>query len=394
MQFRAKVLTASLGVQFVDVDAVDEHEASRVIEASGARLLGLQRARGSLLPRARAKPFNLTVFNQQLYALLDAGQPIVDTIEVLGRKDRKAHHKAIYDTLLRNLKQGKQLSEAMEALPSVFPPLYVAMVRSSETTGTVRTSINRFMFYQAQVNEIRSKIIGAAIYPGILLSVGFVVISFLMLYVLPRFSEVFEEAATRKHDSMGFVALWGGFVNAHTTLAWSSFGGVILLVVGLLTNQQARAWFGRKMITAPLIGEIVWTLQLARMYRTLGMLLGSGVSVLTAMRMTQATLPSSMHADLTVAIGAVSEGKPMSQVMVECGLSTEIAQRLLSAGESAGKLDEMMERIADFYDQEMRGWIDTASRVVEPLLMVVLGLVIGVVVLMLYSPIFDLANVF
>jgi general secretion pathway protein F len=394
MHFRAKVLTGGLAVEFVDIDAVDEKEASRVVEASGGRLLGLQRSRGALLPRAGSKPFNLTVFNQQLYALLDAGQPIVDTIEVLGRKDRKAKHKAIYDTLLRNLKQGKQLSEAMEALPSVFPTLYVAMVRSSETTGTVRTSINRFMFYQAQVNEIRSKLIGAAIYPVILLGVGSLVISFLMLYVLPRFSEVFEEAATRKRDSPGFVAMWGGFVNAHTTLAWSSFAGLIVALIVMVTNSTIRGWLGRKIMSAPMIGEIVWTLQLARMYRTLGMLLSSGVSVLTAMRMTQATLPASMHADLERAIGAVSEGMPMSQVMVECGQTTEIAQRLLSAGESAGKLDEMMERIADFYDQEMRGWIDTASRVVEPLLMVGLGLVIGVVVLMLYSPIFDLANVF
>jgi general secretion pathway protein F len=394
MQFRAKVLTASLGVEFVDVDAVDENEASRVIEASGARVLGLQRGRARLLPQSQSQAFNLTVFNQQLYALLDAGQTIVDTIEVLGRKDRKARHKAIYDTLLRNLKQGKQLSEAMEALPSVFPALYVAMVRSSETTGTVRTSINRFMFYQAQVNEIRGKLIGAAIYPAILLSVGFIVISFLMLYVLPKFSEVFEEAATRKGASMNFVAVWGGFVNAHTTLAWSSFAGLILLIVGMILHPAMRAWVSRKVQAVPMVGEIVWTLQLARMYRTLGMLLSSGVSVLTAMRMTQATLPASMHADLDVAIASVSEGKPMSLVMSECGLSTEIAQRLLAAGESGGKLDDMMERIADFYDQEMRGWIDTASRVVEPLLMVGLGLVIGAVVLMLYSPIFDLASVF
>jgi general secretion pathway protein F len=393
MRFRAKVLTTGMTVEFVELDASDVREAAQVVESSGVRILDMQARRAGWPGHSRQR-FNLEVFNQQLYALLDAGQPIVDTIEVLGRKDRKGKHRAIYDTLLQSLKQGRQLSDAMQALPSVFPPLYVAMVRSSETTGTVRKSINRFIFYQAQVSEIRSKLIGAAIYPAILLSVGFLVISFLMLYVLPRFSEVFEDAAARAQQSARFVAWWGGFVRDNTSLAWSGFVVLIAMAMAVAANPRFRQFFASKMQQAPMIGEIIWTLQMARMYRTLGMLLHSGVGVLTAMKMTQATLPASMSADLGRAIGSISEGKPMSETMAECDLSTEVAQRLLAAGESSGKLDEMMERIADFYDQEMRRWIDTASRVVEPLLMVALGLVIGVIVLMLYSPIFDLANAF
>lgn len=128
------------------------------------------------------------------------------------------------------------------------------------------------------------------------------------------------------------------------------------------------------------------------MYRTLSMLLRSGVSVLAAMKMTAGSLPLAMQADIRTATLSVSEGKSMSVVLTECGLSTEVSQRLLVAGESSGNLDEMMERIADFYDQEMATWIDTAGRLIEPILMVGIGLVIGAIVLMLYSPIFDLAN--
>lgn len=394
MRFRAKVINASSTVDVVELDAVDAHEACRVIESAGARILDLRHTGAIRISRSRPRAFNLRVFNQQMYALLDAGQPIVDTIEVLGRKDRKGKHRAIYDTLLHSLRQGKQLSEAMATLPSVFPALYVAMVRSSETTGTVRTSIKRFMSYQAQVGEIHSKLVGASIYPVILLSVSFSVISFLMLYVLPRFSEVFEEASRRQHQAPGFVELWGAFVRDNTALAWSGLCALIATVAMLGSNTRFRALLARKLLRAPIIGEIVWTLQLARMYRTLGMLLHSGISVLTAMKMTQASLPASIQAGLETASVAVSQGRPMSEVMAECGLSTEVAQRLLAAGESSGKLDEMMERIADFYDQEMRTWIDTASKVVEPLMMVGLGLIIGVIVLMLYSPIFDLANAY
>ena len=393
MRFRAKILTARMQVEFVELDASNLEEARHFVTASGQRVLEM-RPQGTMFQRRQRGTFNLPVFNQQLHALLDAGQSIVDAIEVLGRKDRTGRNRAIFDTLLRALRQGKQLSDAMSLLPAVFSPLYVAMVRSSETTGTIKTSVKRYMHYQRQVNEIRDKLVAAAIYPAILLGVAFLVTSFLMLYVLPRFSEVFEEAGSRSHSGPGFVELWGAFVRHHTALAWSGFAGVLIVLVVLATHPPLRAWFSRFLLTAPWIGERIWTLQLARMYRTLSMLLRSGVSLLTAMKMTESTLPAAMQPELRKAVRAISEGHPVSNVMGECGLSTEVAQRLLVAGESSGNLDEMMERIADFYDEEMAGWINTAGRLVEPVLMVVIGLIIGVIVLMLYSPIFDLSNSF
>jgi len=393
MRFKAKVLTAEMAVQLMEVDAVSIDEARRFVESSGAKLLDLRVLGNAWFGKPRGgKSFNLTVFNQQLHSLLDAGQPIVDAIDILGHNDKSGKSRAIYDTLLQGLKDGKQLSEAMASLPSVFPPLYIAMVKASETTGTVRASIKRFMQYQRQVDEIRSKLVSAAIYPAILLSVSFIVIAFLMMYVVPRFSIVFDDAALHNHSSPGFIQIWGGFVLHHTVLAWSGFLAIISVLVAIALHPRTRAVMFRRALTAPFIGEKVWTLQIARMYRTLGMLLRSGVSVLAAMKMTTGSLPLGMQSDLHAASQSISEGKPMSLVMSECGLSTEVAQRLLVAGESSGNLDEMMERIADFYDQEMAIWIDTVGRLIEPALMVGIGLVIGTIVLMLYSPIFDLAN--
>ncbi|MEH6459740.1 type II secretion system F family protein [Chitinimonas sp. JJ19] len=390
MRFRAKVLNASMAVVVRELDATNEEEARRFIESSGERLLVLNTISAGMTRRPSA--FNMTVFNQQLHSLLEAGQPIVDAIEILGRNDRAGRHRAIYDTLLQGLQQGKQLSEAMASLPSVFPPLYVAMVRASETTGTVRASIRRFMHYQKQLDEIRGKLLSAAIYPGILVSVGFLVIAFLMLYVVPRFSAVFDDVAARKNATAGFVQVWGSFVREHTALAWLGVLGLFVALVVLVVHPGLRGWLGRRMLSTPWLGEKVWILQLARLYRTLGMLLRSGVSVLSAMKMTEASLPLAMQGDLRIAAQGVSEGKSISLVMLENKLSTEVAHRLLLAGESSGNLDEMMERIADFYDQEVAGWIDMAGRLVEPILMVGIGLVIGAIVMMLYTPIFDLAN--
>ncbi len=392
MLFRAKVLNAAMQVELVEVDATTAEEARRFVESAGVRVLDLRLARKGWSSAPRQKPFSLGIFNQQLHSLLDAGQTVVDAIDVLGRNDRRGKHRAIYDALLQSLQNGNQLSHAMAGLPSVFPPLYVAMVRASETTGTVRAAIRRFMLYQRQVDEIRGKLAAAATYPAILLGVGFVVIAFLMLYVLPRFSAVYDDTGSI-NDTVGFVQMWGTFVRENTVLAWS---GVLLTgaaLVGLIMHPGTRNAAYRRLLATPWIGERMWILQLARLYRTLGMLLKSGVSVIGAMRMTQESLPLTMRDDLAKAVKLVSEGTAISVVMHDCNLSTEVAQRLLVAGESSGNLDDMMERIADFYDQETATWIDTAGRLIEPILMMVIGLIIGGIVLMLYAPIFDLASI-
>lgn len=392
MRYSAKVLNASAAVEFVDVDANDKDEAKRIIASSGGRVLDLREKRAAWFGSGRQKAFNLPVFNQQLHSLLDAGQPIVDAIDILGRNDKRGRHRAIYDTLLDGLRQGKQLSESMSSIPSVFPPLYVAMVKASETTGTVKASIKRFMQYQQQAAEIRGKLVAAAIYPAILVGVGFIVIAFLMLYVVPRFSLVFDTVSTQKNGSSGFIQSWGKFVQENTLFAWAFLPTLVTAAVLLFTQKRVRTFLFLKLIASPWIGEKVWLLQMARMYRTFSMLLHSGVSVVATLKMTSASLPEAMRDSLIQATQAVSEGRPMSAVMHEFGLSTEISQRLLIAGESSGNLDDMMERIADFYDQEMATWIDTAGRLIEPILMVGIGLVIGAIVLLLYSPIFDLAN--
>lgn len=392
-RFQAKVVSASGQVSLIEVEADNELEARKFVELSGQHLLGLKESVALSLTKPRQKRFNLPIFNQQLLSLLEAGQTVVDAIEVLGKNDKRGQYRATFDTLLQALKEGNQLSDAMAKLPSTFPSLYVAMVKSSETTGSIKSSVKRFMQYQNQVNEIRNKLIAAATYPGILLGVGFLVVAFLMFYVLPKFSAIYEDTVSNKSGKLGFVQWWGGLVRDHT---YSLLGVLLALVIGVVfvvTHPKARAWLSRKVLETPWIGERVWLLQLARMYRTMGMLLKSGVSVISAMNMTKASLPEQLHKRMAAAIVDVSEGRPFSEAFTKHNLSTEVAQRLLLAGESSGNLDEMMERIADFYDQETSTWIDTAGRFIEPVLMVSIGLVIGLIVLMLYSPIFELANI-
>jgi len=393
MHFKVKLLTQAMRVEEQRLEAADLQEVRRVVSAGGGKLLSATPIRQGLRGSRGRQSFNLSIFNQQLLSLLDAGQPVVDALEILGHNDVRDGNRDIYDTLLEGLRHGRQLSDSMAALPSVFPPLYVAMVRSSESTGTVRTSLRRFMQYQKQVDEIRGKLVAAAIYPAVLMSVGFAVVAFLMLYVVPRFSAVFDDSGPGRQVSAGFVQMWGGFVRNNPVIAWAGAGAVAGAVLMMFRNRRLRAWVVQQVAAIPAIGRRVQVFQLARLYRTLGMLLRSGISMLNAMRMTGEALPLNMGRPMISAMESVSQGHAISRAMAAAGLGTEVANRLLVAGEASGNLDEMMERIADFYDQETSAWIDTAGKLIEPTLMIGIGLVIGAVVLMLYMPIFDLTNV-
>lgn len=393
MQFRVKVLDSAMVLREQLIEASSETEARQLVGSSGAQLISLRPVAAGLVRQSRTDDFKLAVFNQQLHSLLDAGQTVVDAIDILGGHDQRPRNRAVYQTLLRELHQGNPLSSAMSSLPSVFPALYVAMIRASETTGSIRAAISRYMRYQRQMDEIRGKLTAAATYPAILLGVGFLVIAFLLLYVLPSFSAVYEDAGSMSNGDVGFVRWWGGFVREHMLLAW---GGTLLLIAAVLAlaiHPALRGAIFRRVLSSPWLGVRVQMLQYGRLYRTLGMLMHSGISVLAAMRMTRASLSVAMHAHMDRATQQVAEGIPMSFALRENALTTEVAVRLLVAGESSGNLDEMMHRIADFYDQETALWIDTVSRLIEPALMLGIGLIVGAIVLMLYSPIFDLASI-
>lgn len=391
MRYRAKIITPSLGCEIVEVDAGNAVDAARFASTKG-QLISLDAIRRSADAGVRATRFNLSVFNQQLFSLLEAGQPIVDAIDILGSHEHHSRQHSIYDALLQCLREGKQLSDAMAQMPSVFPAVYVAMVRSSETTGTVRDAVRRFSAYQRQADEVRKKVIAAAIYPAVLLAVAFLVVSFLMLYVVPRFSAVFGDVSARQREAAGLIQVWGGFVNRHGPLAWSLVISPIVALMFVAANRRCREVAGRTILALPWVGKKMRVMQISRLYRTLGILMRSGIAMPAAMHMTLGALPFAMLAPMERAVLRVSEGHTLSKVMTECGLSSPVADRLMVAGESSGNLDDMLERIADFYDQEMTTWIDTAGRLVEPLLMVGIGVLIGGVVLMLYMPIFELTN--
>ncbi len=338
------------------------------------------------------KKFPLALFSQELLALLDAGLNLVESIETLAEKESRSHVKTALDALLQALYQGQTFSNALEQQPALFPVLYVATVRASEKTGDLAESLGRYVSYEQQIGLVKKKIISASIYPILLISVGGLVIFFLMGFVVPKFSQIYEDTGSNLPFLSKLLLQWGVFLEQYGNTFLVALGAIIFAIIYALSQASVRKWLMQQFWRIPAIGERLRIFQLARFYRTLGMLLKGGTPIVSALGSVAGLLDVSLKANMQSATLAIQQGQPVSTAMEQAGLTTPVALRMLRVGERGGKIGDMMERVAAFYDEELSRWIEWFTKLFEPLLMLFIGLVIGVVVLLLYMPIFELAG--
>jgi general secretion pathway protein F len=392
MRFSAEILRQGGKPERLEVDALDADQARRRLLAEGCAVLRIKPlgAGGGWLRRTRAFP--LVLFCQELLALLRAGLSIVEGLETLAEKESQPEARAILDGLLGELRQGKGFSAALSVFPAQFPALLVATVRASERTGDLDEAIDRFIAYEIQLDLVRKKIVSASIYPTLLIIIGGLVTLFLLGYVVPRFSSVYQDAGKELPAMSAALIVIGNFL-AHNWLAIliAVIAASFLFMHGVRSGAVGNG-LRRVCRQVPLLDEKLRVFSLARCYRTLGMLQRGGIPLSTGMEMVAGLLAGEMRQNLVTAQRLVSEGVPYSVAAEQAGLVTPIATRLLRVGEKGGNLGEMMERIAVFYDDDIQRWTDQLIRLIEPLLMAVIGIVIGGVVVLLYLPIFELAS--
>ena len=391
MQFAIQAIHHLQSVS-LEIDAVDMPDARRQAEARGYAVVAIRAARTAWLPGRRHAPFPLLQFNQSLLILLQAGLSIVEAIDTLAQREARPDARRILLDLREQLGVGLSLSAALERHRDVFPALYVAGVRANERSGGLVEAIQRFILYRAQADQLRKRVVGAAVYPTLILGVGVLVIGFLLLYVIPRFSVVFEDMGDRIPAMSRLLLQWGRFVHAH---GLATLGAMIVLAVGAvlaLRTESVRKAVARRIVRLPRIGDYVLTYQLARFYRALGLLQQAGIPILPALDMVAGLLPASLHASLSGARRDIGEGRALSDALEANGLTTVVAVRLLRVAESTGRMGEMLERTAIFHEEDIAEAIDWFIRLFEPALMIGIGLIIGVIVMLMYAPIFELAG--
>jgi general secretion pathway protein F len=344
------------------------------------------------MTQAVAARFPLLIFCQQLLSLLEAGLQLVEAVDTLTKKEQDSRQQAILVQLQTSLQSGLSFSQALAQWPEIFPPLFQAAIEASEQTGGVVQALKRFVVYEKQFQTLRSRLIGALIYPALLLSLGGLVIAFLLGYVVPRFSVVFIDRLESMPYLSGLVVRLGLAISANPMAALLLTGGTLISVGLFLVQPVTRAWLTGMAWQLPWLGERIHQFVLVRLYRSLGMLLRGGIPAVRSLQMIVPMVPLRSRAGIARVIAAVSEGQPISNALQREGFTTVVSERLLSVGERSGQMGDMLERAADFMDEELERSVDRATRLMEPLMMIVIGVLIGGIVMLMYLPIFELAD--
>ena len=393
MQYKVQAARSGLGVLNLEIDASSIEEAKKQVLQSGYSVLAIQPIGSFIkLPKLFTSRFSLSLFSQELLALMDAGLPQVEALETILEKERRRTNIKLVRGIIDQLYEGKSLSKALESFPNEFNSLYVAMVKASEKTGNITDSLSRYIAYQAQIDVIRKKVVSSSVYPIVLIIAGLLVTMFLMLYVVPKFSQIYKDMG---HNLPFFSQMFmniGEFLGDNKVVVLMFLGALFFSGFYAAGNKRVRQKVLDQFKKIPNIGNRIHIYQLARFYRTFGMLLKGGVPVVPALEMVSGLLQEDLRIKLTKAKDGINEGKPVSASLDINGLTTPIATRLLRVGERTGKLDEMADRIANLYDDDMARWIDWFTKLFEPLLMCFIGLLIGLIVVSMYFPIFELAG--
>jgi general secretion pathway protein F len=393
MEYIVKTMGSGAVIATQRLQAADVADATRQAQTQGGEVLSVAPASwtsrfGTLQSSAK---FPLLLFSQELLSLLNSGVSLLEAVETLAEKEARPGVRNVLQNMIASLRQGKPFSAALESHPNAFPQLYVASVRASEHTSGLGESLSRYIAYAGQLETLRGRLVSAAIYPVILVSVSCLVILFLMGYVVPRFAHIYEDMGGNL-PLMSRLLLQGGLLlEQYWYVLLAGLAGLALVLVA----GGARI-FGRHVMASlwriPAVGERMRVYQLARVYRTLGMLLRGGIAIVPALEMVTGLLSSALQPRLYEASRNVREGESISHAFETSGLTTAVALRMLRVGERAGTMGEMMERAAAFHDEEMARWAEWITRLLGPVLMLLMGLVIGLVVVLMYMPIFQLAE--
>jgi general secretion pathway protein F len=394
MRYQVKaVKSGAAAVVVLLLDARDDQDANAQVQAQGYTVLAVRPERVLTLPRSFGTArFPLVLFTQELLALLRSGISLLEAIETLAEKESRGATVTVLAGLSQRIRQGQSFSSALQAFPHAFPDLYVATVRASERSGNLTEALGRYVAYQTQLDGVKKHLVSASIYPMILMVVGGLVCMFLLGYVVPRFSHIYEDIGGDLPWLTRLLMAWGGFVEQRGGLLLGFLAAGIALVILWLRRPSTKLWVSRQLIRVPAVGERVRVYQLTRFYRTVGMLLAGGTPVTQAFVMVSGLLDQQLRQRLEQATRSIRAGQPISLSLDTQALTTPVALRMLRVGERTGQMGEMMERIALFHEEELARWVERFTRVFEPLLMALIGVVIGGIVVLMYFPIFELAG--
>ena len=400
MEFRCRLGTASGEILEGVYVADDEVKLRRELEAKGLHVLWLRR-RGALgwpalsfSPSRRIRSREFLVFNQELAALLKAGMPLVQSLELLRQRVETPGFKTVLDDVHERVRGGSSLSEAFDAQETPMPGVYTASLMAGEKSGSLETVIRRYVTHARIISSVRRKTISALIYPAILLTLSLIVVGIIVLRVVPEFANFYE--------SLGADLPLATQIIMSVSNVLRSYLWVILLVL-VAGSLVLRAWLkqpgrgallDRLLLRVPGVGPIAGKFATSQLARTLATLLGGGIPLVNALDVSAGSIGNRFVSRQLVTISRqVREGQALSTSMAGREIFPPVAIKMVEVGESTGALQDMLNNVADFFDEEIETALGRFMTLIEPILLVIMGVVIAGMLLALYMPLLQLGAI-
>jgi len=390
------------------ITAPDEAQARQKLMARGLMVTGLTADGGAAKPaaaapaarkkggfgfRAKVTQDDVTVMTRQLATLITAGLPLLRALELIAKQERNLAFKDILTNVAESVAQGNNLSEALQSHPKVFDKLYVNMIRAGEAGGVLDKVLDRLAKFREKASRIAKKVKSAMVYPGVVLSVAIIIVYILMVKVVPSFQKLLDGQKTQMPPLTEFVV---GISKALTEFWYITPVLVVGLWFGLkywLATPKGKALFDRMIFRLPKVGSFVQIVSVSRFARTFGTLMASGVPILQSISITRDTLDNVVIAkSLERVHDRVRDGEPLSVPLEQSGVFPQMVTSMIQVGEETGQLPEMLNRVADIYDEEVDNAVTALTSIIEPVLIVFLAVVVGTIVLAMFLPLIALIS--
>lgn len=387
------------------IEATNDEQARQKLMAKGLMVTTLANDAGSAKPvaaptaaakggftfGAKVSQNDVTIMTRQLATLIVAGLPLLRALELITKQERNPAFKVILANVADSVSQGNNLSEAMQAHPKVFDKLFVNMIRAGEAGGVLDKVLDRLAKFREKAERIQKKVKSALVYPGVVMTVAIIIVYILMVKVVPSFQKLLDGQKTEMPPLTKLVI---GISQLLTVSWWATpilVFGVYFLLKQWLSTEKGKELFDRMIFRLPKVGTFVQIVSVSRFARTFGTLMASGVPILQSISITRDTLDNVVIAkSLERVHDRVRDGEPLSVPLEQSGVFPQMVTSMIQVGEETGQLPEMLNRVADIYDEEVDNAVTALTSIIEPVLIVFLAVVVGAIVLAMFLPLIAL----
>lgn len=390
--------------------SADGRIIEKEFEAAGARMLRESlEEQGFFVFEVRKKPFqflfekggararinakDLLTFNQELLVLLKAGLPIMQALDTILERTERGKLAETLREVREDIKGGAALSDALEKHPKAFTHLYIASIRAGERTGDLPKTIRRYIAFVKRVEALKRKLISALVYPAILVTVAFLAITLLLVFVVPTFSQIYADAGSQLPVPTQILIAITGVMRRYFVIVLLIAGAGIAVLRRWLNTERGRFLFDGFKLKLPFFGDTITKYALSNFCRTFATVTGSGIPIVQALRMSVGTLDNKvMERKLLAAVVNIEEGTRLSAAFERMGIMPPLALRMIGVGETTGSLEDMLLDVSEHFEEEVEARLNVLTTAIEPAIMIFMGLVIGGIVITMYLPVFKIAG--